>query len=212
MLQTQSLSYQYPNGPILQWPDLSIDDGEALIILGPSGSGKTTLLHLLAGLLSPLSGSITWNNEELTKLTKSEFDRFRGSHLGLLFQQTHYWSALSVLENLQLATKLCGKEIDESRLKQHLTDLGIDQLADKKPQHCSIGERQRLGVAMASAHQPKLLLADEPTSALDDKNCHRVLNMLENISLQNGRSLLIITHDKRVTDRFSKVIMLEETA
>ena len=212
MLQTYSLTYQYPKSSQIHWPDLELNDGEALVILGPSGSGKTTLLHLLAGLLKPKSGSVKWDELDLTALTNSEFDQFRGSHLGLLFQQTHYWSALSVLENLQLATNLCGKEIDESALKQHLADLGIDQLAHKKPQHCSIGERQRLGVAMASAHQPKLLLADEPTSALDDKNCHRVLDMLENITLQNGRSLLIITHDKRVTDRFSKVVKLEESA
>ena len=132
--------------------------------------------------------------------------------MGLLFQETHYWESLTMAENLALASSLAGNSKDSASILSRLADLGIDNLENKKPHHCSVGERQRLGVAMATIHEPKIVLADEPTSALDDVNCTKVLDLLENEVINKGAFLLIISHDKRITNRFNNVIDLSSAA
>lgn len=211
MLSIRSLTYQYAGSDLLSWPDFEVPEGEALVLLGPSGSGKTTLIHLISGLLRPRSGKIIFDEIEQNQLSKNEMDRFRGSNMGILFQQTHYWSSLSLLENVQLAVKMSGAIVSKEDILKRFEHLGISHLAQKKPQYCSVGERQRLGVALATMHDPKLVLADEPTSALDEKNCCAALELLKDEVVGQKRSLLIITHDQRVTEYFDRVIKLEET-
>jgi len=214
MITVSNLAFSYPNQQMLSWPNFSTKASEknVLVLLGPSGCGKTTLLHLIAGLLKPLKGEISVLDQRIDQMSRKECDAFRGKNMGLLFQETHYWESLTMAENLALASSLAGNSKDSASILSRLADLGIDNLENKKPQHCSVGERQRLGVAMATIHEPKIVLADEPTSALDDVNCTKVLDLLENEVINKGAFLLIISHDKRITNRFNNVIDLSRAA
>ncbi len=214
MITVSNLAFSYPNQQMLSWPNFSTKASEknVLVLLGPSGCGKTTLLHLIAGLLKPLKGEISVLDQRIDQMSRKECDAFRGKNMGLLSQETHYWESLTMAENLALASSLAGNSKDSASILSRLADLGIDNLENKKPHHCSVGERQRLGVAMATIHEPKIVLADEPTSALDDVNCTKVLDLLENEVINKGAFLLIISHDKRITNRFNNVIDLSSAA
>jgi len=208
MLHTTDLHYTYPNGSSFAFPDVKVTCEEVLLILGRSGSGKTTLLHLLAGLMAPTSGSVSIDNTALVSLSGSKMDAFRGRHIGLVFQQPLFIRSVNVMHNLQLARTLAGLEADENRATQLLEELGMADRASQLPQSLSIGERQRVSIARALMTSPGLLLADEPTSALDDDNCHRVAELLQSAATRHGAALVIVTHDRRLKDRFTNTVEL----
>lgn len=208
MLQTTDLHYTYPNGPSFAFPDVKVAREEVLLILGRSGSGKTTLLHLLAGLMAPTSGIVSIDSTALSSLSGSKMDGFRGRHIGLVFQQPLFIRSVNVMHNLQLARTLAGLEADETRATQLLEELGMADRASQLPQSLSIGERQRVSIARALMTSPGLLLADEPTSALDDDNCNRVAELLQSAATRHGAALVIVTHDRRLKDRFTNTVEL----
>lgn len=208
MLHTSFLSYTYPQGPSFVFPDLNVGKEEVLLVLGSSGSGKTTLLHLLAGLMSPVQGTVSVNGIELSTLSGRGMDAFRGKNIGLVFQQPLFIRSVNVMENLQLARTLAGLDADEARARQLLDELGMSDKAAQMPQSLSIGERQRVSIARALMTSPGLLLADEPTSALDDDNCHRVAELLQTAATRHGAALVIVTHDRRLKDRFTNAVEL----
>lgn len=208
MLQTTDLHYTYPNGPSFAFPDVKVICEEVLLILGRSGSGKTTLLHLLAGLMAPTSGIVSIDSTALSSLSGSKMDGFRGRHIGLVFQQPLFIRSVNVMHNLQLARTLAGLEADDNRAKQLLEELGMADRASQLPQSLSIGERQRVSIARALMTSPGLLLADEPTSALDDDNCNRVAELLQSAATRHGAALVIVTHDRRLKDRFTNTVEL----
>ncbi len=208
MLQTTDLHYTYPNGPSFAFPDVKVICEEVLLILGRSGSGKTTLLHLLAGLMAPTSGIVSVDSTALSSLSGSKMDGFRGRHIGLVFQQPLFIRSVNVMHNLQLARTLAGLEADETRATQLLEELGMADRASQLPQSLSIGERQRVSIARALMTAPGLLLADEPTSALDDDNCNRVAELLQSAATRHGAALVIVTHDRRLKDRFTNTVEL----
>jgi lipoprotein-releasing system ATP-binding protein len=208
MLQTTDLHYTYPNGPSFAFPDVKVICEEVLLILGRSGSGKTTLLHLLAGLMAPTSGIVSIDNTALSSLSGSKMDGFRGRHIGLVFQQPLFIRSVNVMHNLQLARTLAGLEADETHATQLLEELGMADRASQLPQSLSIGERQRVSIARALMTSPGLLLADEPTSALDDDNCNRVAELLQSAATRHGAALVIVTHDRRLKDRFTNTVEL----
>jgi len=198
MLKTSNLTYSYKGGEKMEFPDLECAAGETHLILGKSGSGKTTLLNLMAGLLKPQQGEVVVNGNEISALSGASMDKFRGQHIGIVFQEPHFVQSLTVNENLQLAQKLAGQKGNRQKVEDILQQLGIADKADKKPAKLSSGERQRVAIARALINRPALLLADEPTSALDDENCKAVLGMLEELAEQNGSALVVVTHDNRL--------------
>lgn len=208
MLITNGLSYQYPGGSEMVFPNFECGAGETHLILGPSGSGKTTLLHLLGGLLKPKTGFVKINEIELSTLSGSRADQFRGQHIGLVFQQPHFVESLNVAENLLLAQKLAGQAVSLNKVSEHLGQLGLADKYGKKTKELSAGEKQRLSIARAIINRPAVILADEPTSALDDDNCKNVVHLLEDLAIQNGSALIIVTHDNRLTAYFSKKTLL----
>lgn len=133
-------------------------------------------------------------------------DRFRGQNIGMVFQQAQFIRSISVMQNLQLARTLAGLPTDLQLATELLTELGIADKQDKLPAQLSVGEKQRASIARALMTNPKMVLADEPTSALDDENCHVVAELLEQSVLGRNASLIIVTHDKRLKDRFSNSI------
>ncbi len=208
MLQTQSLSFAYPGATPFSFPDIDCPTGAHTLIIGESGKGKTTLLHLLAGLLSPSSGRISIEGQDIAQMSTAKLDRFRGQTIGIIFQKSHFVQSLSVGDNLGLAQYLAGLKQDPKRVKAVLDRLNIAHKFGQKTQQLSLGEQQRVAIARALINRPSLILADEPTSSLDDSNCKAVLDLLETEAAHVGASLVIVTHDQRLKDRFSKRVEL----
>ncbi|MEY3053177.1 MAG: hypothetical protein RLY31_2962 [Bacteroidota bacterium] len=208
MLKTSGLTYAYPGGQVLRFPDISCEKGEHWLLLGQSGCGKTTLLHLLGGLLTPLSGSVLLEGTDITSLPSGRLDRFRGRHIGIIFQSPHFVRSLSVAENLSLARQLAGLPPAPEEIMQLLERLGIGNKAATATSRLSQGERQRVAIARALVNKPSLILADEPTASLDDRNTGEVIRLLEHVASEVRATLLVVTHDKRLKDHFTRQVTL----
>lgn len=208
MFKTRSLFFTYDTSDHFSFPDIELEAGENLLVLGESGIGKTTLLHLMAGLLRPASGSVELMDTSIHKLSSTQLDRFRGQHIGLVFQRPYFVRSLSLQENLTLVQYLSRKKQDVNRINKVLDSLGISHKLNKKPHQLSQGEQQRAAIALAVINNPKLILADEPTSSLDDKNCTKVANLLKEQALETGAGLVIITHDQRLKSHFHNTVQL----
>lgn len=208
MVQTQDLEFAYPEGALLQFPDIQLPTNEHLLILGPSGVGKTTLLYLLAGLLLPKSGQLRIGETSLESLNRKQLDQFRGKHIGLVFQKYQFIGALNVEENLRLRQgRKAGKEGKKRRMAL-VNRLGLQDQLHKKVSALSQGQQQRLAIALGIIHMPDLVLADEPTANLDNDNCEKVINLLKEEANISKSSLIIITHDYRVMKHFDNRIEL----
>lgn len=208
MIEASDLAYQYPGNAPLLFPDLQCAAGEKLLITGPSGSGKTTLLHLLAGLRLPQKGEVRINGKAFAGMKGSAVDRFRGRHIGLVFQQMHFVQALDVLENVMLQQYLAGMPQDKASGERLLDRLGLLGKKHRAIRQLSQGEQQRVAIARAMVNSPAVLLADEPTSSLDDANSLRVIRLLEEMAATAQAALLVVTHDQRLKDHFPRQISL----
>ncbi|MFM7310911.1 MAG: ABC transporter ATP-binding protein [Flavobacteriales bacterium] len=208
MLESRDLTFSYANGPSFVFPDVHCGRGEQLLILGESGKGKTTFLHLLSGMLKPSSGTVSLNGEVTTTMSNRQLDRFRGQHMGIVFQTAHFVKSLSVLDHMMMAPFCSGKQASRQQAQQALDRLNIGDKSNKSVNALSVGEQQRVAIARAVFHKPTLLLADEPTSALDDRHASEVMQMLEEQSKEIGSSLIIVTHDQRLKDRYNNRIVL----
>jgi ABC-type lipoprotein export system ATPase subunit len=163
---------------------------------------------LLGGLLSAKKGRVQVGETVLNELQGASLDRFRGQNIGIVFQKSHFVRSLTVLENLVLAQNLAGVKPNPDRIKELLQRLNLGHKLNAKPDRLSIGEQQRAAIARALVNKPAVILADEPTSALDDENALQVAALLEEQASEAGATLLIVTHDKRMQDRFPKQIRL----
>lgn len=208
MIYTRNLAYAYPNGRQLRFPDMECAEGRVLLITGQSGVGKTTLLHLLAGLLKPSGGEINIAGTDIGPFSAGAMDTFRGKHIGIIYQQSHFIASLTVGENLLLPTALASKDHPRQRLRDIAERLGIHGLLHKKPAQLSQGEQQRASIARSLISSPQLLLADEPTASLDDQNCIAVAELLAEQAQQQRAALLIVTHDSRLKQVFDHHIQL----
>ncbi|MEL0245166.1 MAG: ATP-binding cassette domain-containing protein [Flavobacteriaceae bacterium] len=206
MIETKSLEFSYDNSFVFKFPDIKLKSNENLLVLGNSGIGKSTLLHNLAGILRPKSGSIKIFDQDISKLSELELDKFRGQNIGIIFQRSHFVNSLTVGENLELAQFLGRNK--KGNIKETLNNLKILDKINKKPKELSQGERQRASIALAIINSPKLILADEPTSSLDDTNCSNVIKILKEQALKYQAQLIVITHDSRLKKHFKKSISL----
>jgi putative ABC transport system ATP-binding protein len=194
MISTTDLTFAYPDQPDISFPNISIEKTSSILILGESGCGKTTLLHLLAGLLTPKSGSIKIASTNLSDLSNAARDQFRGKHIGLVYQKPYFIESLNCLDNLMISPYSSDRENAISMASQ----LGIDSLLSKRPSQLSVGEQQRLSIGRALMAEPNVILADEPTSALDNRNCEVVIDLLITHSKKHNAALIIVTHDERL--------------
>lgn len=165
MLVTEKLTFNYPNGSSFLFPDIRCNKGEHLLILGESGKGKTTLLHILAGMLKPTGGNINMVDTATNQLSDRQLDKFRGEHIGIVFQTPHFVGSMSVMDNLIMPQFLVGNKINKSKALEVLNRLNLAAKADKLPGELSVGEQQRVAIARAIMNNPEIILADEPTSA-----------------------------------------------
>lgn len=208
LISTHQIKYSFNQEKYFDFPDISCKPGESLLILGLSGCGKSTLLHLICGLIRPTSGTIFINNQDITKFTSSQMDRFRGEQIGVILQKSYFISSLNVLDNLLLFQSLNKKQQQRGHVFELLDTLGLKDKAKQMPNTLSQGEAQRLNFARALIHYPSLILADEPTSSLDDQNAETVISLLQKHSESLQAALIIVTHDKRLQEYFSNQIQL----
>jgi putative ABC transport system ATP-binding protein len=197
---------------ILSGVDLEVKNGQIQLLMGPSGSGKTTLLSILAGILTPTAGQVHLLGKNITNLSKSQLAQFRLHNLGFIFQGFNLFPALTAIENVEvtLNTKGIRGKVAKQQAQHLLEQTGMADKANQKPRDLSGGQQQRVAIARALAGDPKLILADEPTASLDSKNGHAVIEMLRHLAKEQGRTVLMVTHDPRIIDVADEIIYLED--
>ena len=198
MIRSSNLSFQYPNGPTLSFPDVDVAQGAVVLLRGPSGCGKSTWLALVAGLMPPSSGDLTVAEQPLSALRKLVADAWRAQAIGFLPQKLHLSAALSVQQNLAMAQWAAGQPEDLARIREALSALGVAELAQRKPAQLSGGQAQRVALARAVLLKPRVILADEPTASLDDDAASEAVALLLGTARSQGATLVIATHDARV--------------
>jgi lipoprotein-releasing system ATP-binding protein len=208
LIKTEKLTHQYDKNTSVSLPDISIDQGETVLVIGKSGSGKSTFLNIVGGLIKPTSGEVNVNGVSISSLSQTQLDQFRAKNIGFVFQKHHFIQALNVYENIALAPYFSEVKEDKVYINHLLKSLQLDDKAGKKIDKLSEGEKQRVSIARALATKPIIILADEPTSALDDENCARVLDLLQQHAKEIGATLVIVTHDTRLKDRIDNQINL----
>lgn len=208
MIAISNLKFSYTSDRSISFPDFTLNKGEHCLLLGESGSGKTTLLHLMGGLLRGYSGTLKLAETELSSLSESRLDKFRGKNIGFIFQKNHLINALSVEKNVIMSSYLAGIKVDHAHAKEVLAELGLGEKTGSSVKEISQGQAQRVAIARAVMNHPAVILADEPTSALDDRNCERVINLLLDVATRNGSTLVVATHDQRLKDKIKNHIII----
>jgi putative ABC transport system ATP-binding protein len=191
---------------------LTVSPGEIILIMGPSGSGKTTLLSMLGALLKPTEGTIQLNGTVISSLAENRLPSIRLKEFGFVFQDFNLLSALTAVENVALVAELGGMRAREARKKAAslLSELGLGERLHFLPEKLSGGEKQRVAIARALVNDPTLILADEPTANLDSKIGHEIMRLLHHIANEQGRSVLIVSHDQRIKDIADRILWLED--
>jgi putative ABC transport system ATP-binding protein len=210
MLRLVNLSKSYREGEkqrlIFSGANLELAPGTFTALLGKSGSGKSTLLHLAAGLDQPDQGEIWCREQKLNGLDEASMARFRRQHIGFIFQFFHLFPTLTVAENVALIAELAGRpDLSPEPL---LRRVGLWERRQSFPDRLSGGEQQRVAVARALVHRPQLVLADEPTGNLDQENGEAVLQLLIEVSREQGATLLVATHSQEVAQAADQVLRI----
>jgi putative ABC transport system ATP-binding protein len=214
ILSTVDLKKSYRVGkmdvPALNGVTLDVNEGEFVAIMGPSGCGKSTLLHLLGGLLSPTSGSIVIDGEDLSKVTDARRTDIRRRKIGFVFQRFNLFPTLSAEGNLKLAEKIHTRNGAKSAEKRReiLRLLKLEDKMHHKPLELSGGEQQRVALARAIVNSPAIILADEPTGNLDTENSRIVLDMFKELNEKFNQTIIMITHNPEAAAACSRTIQM----
>ena len=191
---------------------LAIEPGEVVLIMGPSGSGKTTLLLMAGGLLRPTAGSVVVGGADLSALDDAARSQMRLRKVGFIFQAFNLLSALTARENVEVVLNLAGASGGEGRRRAEraLTDLGLADRLSFLPRNLSGGEKQRVAIARALANEPDVVFADEPTANLDSRTGYQVMHLLRRIAKEHGKSVVIVSHDRRIEDIADRILWMED--
>jgi putative ABC transport system ATP-binding protein len=218
LIKVRNLDKKYVRGSeeihVLQGLNLDVDRGDFLAFMGPSGSGKTTLLNLLGGLDVPSAGSITVAGDEITRLSGGKLTAWRARHVGFVFQMYNLIPVLTAFRNVELPLLLTG--LGKAERRKHVeTALGVVGLGDRQqhyPRQLSGGQQQRVAIARAIVADATFLLCDEPTGDLDRKSADEILNLIDLLVRDHGKTVLMVTHDPRAAERAQQVLHLEKGA
>ncbi len=200
------------NVQVLKQLDLQVAAGQSVSVIGASGSGKSTLLHILGGLDKPTEGTVSLMGQNLGEMGQKQLGDLRNLYLGFVYQFHHLLLEFSALENVMMPL-LIGKKPKaeaEATAAAMLEKVGLKQRMLHRPSELSGGERQRAAIARALVNNPKCLLADEPTGNLDRKNAQNILAMMLDLKNELGTSLVVVTHDDELADRFDRVMLMED--
>lgn len=215
-MEIKDLTKKYRDGnrqvTALDKVTFTLSEGEDLAILGTSGSGKTTLLQLAGGLDNRTSGEVVVNGKSLSKMNDKEISDFRNRTMGFIFQMINLQTFLSAKDNIKLPALLMGLKNSEAEKRsiELLEKFGLKDRESHLPSELSGGEQQRVAVARAIMNNPKIVFADEPTGRLDKENAESIIAILEELSHERSMSVIMITHDEKIAQRFSRVIRLEK--
>ncbi len=216
LIQVRELDKRYQRGSeeihVLQGLNLNVDQGDFVAFMGPSGSGKTTLLNLLGGLDVPTAGTITVAGEEINRMSGGKLAAWRSRHVGFVFQLYNLLPVLTAFQNVELPlllTKL-GKAERKVHVEAALSIVGLADRMHHYPRQLSGGEQQRVGIARAIVTDPTLLLCDEPTGDLDRKSGDEILNLLQALNREHGKTIIMVTHDPHASARASRTVYLNK--
>ncbi len=215
-MELRGVSRTYREGEgeriVLRGVDLVIGRGEFAVLVGRSGSGKSTLLNLVSGIDAPTAGEVLIEGTAITRLGERERTLFRRRHIGFIFQFFNLVPTLTVAENLQLPLALLGRDamVARARVQELLGQVALTDRASSFPDRLSGGEQQRVAVARALAHDPRLVLADEPTGNLDTESAERVLSLLSSLSRARGTTVIVVTHSTDVARLADRVLTLKD--
>jgi putative ABC transport system ATP-binding protein len=212
----RGVAKQYKRGsevvPVLEKLDLDLPRGDFVALMGPSGSGKTTLLNLLGGLDRPTVGSVEVDGLAIDRLSDAALAKWRGTHVGFVFQMYNLLPVLTAERNVELPLLLTnlGKTKRLEHVHTALKLVGLGDRMKHKPRELSGGQEQRVGIARAIVTDPTLLLCDEPTGDLDRKSGDEILDLLQALNKQHGKTIVMVTHDPRAAERANRTLHLEK--
>src|SRR5262249_27060882 len=183
-----------------------------MMLVGPSGCGKTTLISTMAGVLDPSSGECLVFGSNLHRMSKSQRTRYRGEHIGFVFQQFNLIGSLTLRENVAIPLLINGSGFAEALRKAEdaLEKVGLGDRVESRPRDLSGGQQQRVAIARAIVHSPNLVVCDEPTSALDHVTGQHVVELLRSVSAGEGRALIIVTHDSRIYHYADRIARMDD--
>lgn len=214
MLELKNVNKSYLEGNIkhivLNNLDLHVLNGEIIILFGKSGSGKSTLLNIISGIDVPDSGSVSIDGTDITKLSEKERTLVRRNKVGFIFQFFNLIPTLTVKENLLLPLELTGSNNTEERINSILSEVGLANRANTYPDKLSGGEQQRIAIARALIHNPDIILADEPTGNLDYETGFQIVDLLDRVVKQKGKTMIMVTHSKDVIGLADKMYSLKD--
>lgn len=216
MVAVEQVSKDYQRGAetvhVLQKLNLEVAAGEFLALMGPSGSGKSTLLNMIGGIDRPTQGQVSVDGVRIDSLSESKLAPWRASNVGFIFQLYHLLPVLSAERNVELPLLLMnlGKAERRKRVAAALDLVGLSDRAGHKPAELSGGQEQRVGIARAIVTDPKVLLCDEPTGDLDRKAGDEILDLLQALNSQQGKTILMVTHDPHAAARASRTLHLDK--
>lgn len=216
LIRCDHVTKQYKKGSTLVTPlnalDLEIPRGEFLAMMGPSGSGKTTLLNLLSGIDQPTSGAIEFDGIEIQTLSRPRLAAWRSRHVGYIFQLYHLVPVLTAYENVELPLLLnaMSRKERQERVEATLSLVGLAERMHHFPRELSGGQEQRVAIARALVADPELLVADEPTGDLDREAADAVLHLLQALSADHQRTIVMVTHDPKAAEAASRCLHLEK--
>ncbi|MBT3192905.1 MAG: ABC transporter ATP-binding protein [Verrucomicrobia bacterium] len=216
LIHCRKLAKHYRKGAQTVTPlrdiDLDVATGEFLALMGPSGSGKTTLLNLVAGIDSPSEGTLRVCGEDITQLSRNRLARWRAHHVGYIFQLYHLVPVLTAFENVELPLLLddMPRRVRREQVEATLAQVGLEDRMHHYPRELSGGQEQRVAIARALVASPELLVADEPTGDLDREAGRAILNLLEELCTEHGKTIVMVTHDPHAAESAHKVLHLEK--
>ncbi len=192
--------------------DVSICNGDFVSIMGPSGSGKTTMLDVLSTMMRPSKGKVFIEGKDTTKMSDSELAQFRGKKIGFIFQTFNLLPKLTALENVMVPLWINNYPRQEriTRATEVLKSVGLGDRLNNKPGQMSGGQRQRVAIARALALNPNIIVADEPTGNLDSKSGKLVMEIIENLHKQQGKTVILVTHDESIGKRAKRQIIIKD--
>lgn len=211
-LEVTNLTLRVGGRTLLERASLAVESGEMVAVMGPSGSGKTSLLHGLAGIVTPVTGTIEINAIDIARLPASARAAFRLRHIGMIFQFGELLPELTVLGNVSLLPRLqkVRRAEADTKSRELLAVLGLGDRTSAFPDQLSGGERQRVGIARALSTGPRLVLADEPTGALDEANALNLIDLLTDRARAANVGVIVATHDPLVAARADRVLYLRD--
>lgn len=214
IVTVKNLSKHYGEAPnlvkALDDVNLSVDKNEFVAVVGTSGSGKSTLLHMLGGLDSPTSGTVTIAGEDIFTMEDDERTVFRRKEIGFVFQNFNLIPIMNVYDNIVLPILLDGRNPDTVYVNRIIETLGLADKVDNLPNNLSGGQQQRVAIARALVTKPAILLADEPTGNLDSKTSEEVMELLKSTTKEFEQTVVLITHDERVAGKADRIVRIED--